>query len=741
MISKYMVKIDRAAGAANVIELKPSWAERMVQAVKYIVRPGVAPDWFGPGQPLPPIAPQILEGRQFDYPTTINLNTRPKTGENYPSVSFDTLRRIADSTDIIRLLIETRKDQLCKLEWSVVPRNEKAKIDKRCVDIQEFFNLPDKEHTWDEWLRMLLEDQTVIDAATLYPRLARDGSLYALEPIDGATIKRIVDDYGRTPQAPYPAYQQYIKGVQAFDYTRDQLIYRPRNLRTHRLYGFSVVEQIIVTITLALNRQAYQMQYYTEGSTPDLIMSCPPEWSPKQVEEFSAYWDSRLEGNDAKRRGTMFVYNGMDTMDTKEKILTDKFDEWLARVSCYAFGMSPQPFVEMMNRATAQTASDQAKEEGVGPVMKWVKNVIDYIIAKHMGAPDLQFKWKDVEDVDPKVQEDITDTRLRNGSLTVNEAREARGQEPVEGGDVCLIYTGTGAVPLAAAVEVAQASLDASKALADSANADESDAPTPGMTDDKPTVEANVDDTDADGPSADYEKLRKVAPLRVSIAAIFKALARSVAAQVTSKMAKVTARDVEDALAAIDLSALGDLQVVLVNALGNGFGGAYSKATKQVRADPSIRNLAATEARTYASARAGELIGAGPKGGELGESTRLLIRGTIEQALENNWDTETLANELASSYGFSAQRAELIADNELQTSVMRGQYDGWKASGQVAGKRWLLSNDEGICDVCQGNADEGVIDIDALFSSGDDSPPAHPHCRCDMVPVLKDDED
>jgi hypothetical protein len=41
-----------------------------------------------------------------------------------------------------------------------------------------------------------------IDAVTLYCQRTRAGKLCALAQFDGATIKRVIDDWGRTPQ-PY----------------------------------------------------------------------------------------------------------------------------------------------------------------------------------------------------------------------------------------------------------------------------------------------------------------------------------------------------------------------------------------------------------------------------------------------------------------------------------------------------------------------------------------------------------
>ena len=38
----------------------------------------------------------------------------------------------------------------------------------------------------------------------------------------------------------------------------------------------------------------------------------------------------------------------------------------------------------------------------------------------------------------------------------------------------------------------------------------------------------------------------------------------------------------------------------------------------------------------------------------------------------------------------------------------------------------------GTCEACQENADAGWIDMDDTFPSGDDEPPAHPNCDCDI---------
>lgn len=384
-------------------------------------------DWFSPMKPLPSVAPQA-EGRMWDFPVGYNTRVQVRSGE---AVGFGDMRALADAYDLLRLVIETRKDQLCKLDWQILPKKEGVELDEAGKAIQEFLNFPDKEHTWDDWLRMLLEDMLVLDAPTIYPRYTKGGDPYSLELIDGATIKRVIDFTGRTPVPPDPAYQQIIKGMPAVDYTREELYYRPRNPRTNRVYGYSPVEQILITVNIALRRQQYQMQYYTEGNIPEALIAVPATWTTSQITEFQNFWDSLVEGDTAQRRHAKFVPGDMKYQATKEPILKDEYDEWLARVVCFAFSISPQPFVKQMNRATAETALETALEEGLAPLMRWVIGTMNYILVMFFKRPDLRFEFKNSEVVDPKDQADIHGTYLDRKVLTPDEVRADLGRRPM----------------------------------------------------------------------------------------------------------------------------------------------------------------------------------------------------------------------------------------------------------------------------------------------------------------------
>jgi hypothetical protein len=435
-----------------MLEARPGIVARAVQALRYTIS-GVGPGtWMGPLQPLAPMAPPETAGRQFDYPVGYNLSFVPRSTE---PVGFLKLRLLADRCDLLRLVIERQKDLLESLDWTIKPREVRpgerpaeGGFQDRIAEIRRFFDCPDGVHDWAQWLRMVLEDLAVIDAVSLYRRRDRLGRLAALEPLDGATIKVLLDASGRRPMAPDPAYQQILKGIPAVDYSADELLYYPRNPRTNHAYGYSPVEQIIRLAETAIERLGSQRAYFTHGNVSDGIFTGPAGWQTDQIKAWQGYWDALFAGNVEQRRAGWWVPAGTQYQALKQPALKDEFDEWLARLICFAFSTSPTPFVKAQNRATAETQQQTAEEGGLAPIMAYVKRLVDRVIATDLGCPDLEFVWSEDREFDPLTAARIDDLALRNGSRTVNEVRDRLGLDTLPGGDQPMVLTPTGYVLL-----------------------------------------------------------------------------------------------------------------------------------------------------------------------------------------------------------------------------------------------------------------------------------------------------
>lgn len=147
-------------------------------------------------------------------------------------------------------------------------------------------------------------------------------------------------------------------------------------------------------------------------------------------------------------------------------------------------------------------------------------------------------------------------------------------------------------------------------------------------------------------------------------------------------------------------------------------------------------DLVAAEAIEYAANRAAQLIGLDADGGLLGEATRAMIRDTIARGLVKGSSPAEIAETLREAYAFSDARSMTIARTEFSLATNRGLLAQYKASGLVFGTKWSTAEDEKVDQpICQLNADAGIIPLGEIYPSGDEAPPAHPNCRCTLLPI------
>ena len=401
---------------------------------------------FSPGMPLLP--PQQEPVRAYDFPVGINLQWTPRVPEAF---GFPALRSFAN-VELVRLAIETRKDQIERMDWRVKKIGAK-RTDPTNPEIKAAMAMlrkPDGVTHFATWLRKLIEDLLVLDAPAIEIRKNRGGALIGLDVIDGATIKLLVDPTGRTPVAPEPAYQQIIKGRIWSSLTTEELIYAPRNVRPGKFYGFGPVEQVIVTINTILQRQASQLAHFTASNIPAGILNAPDGWTPEQIKQYQDLMDAVLTGNTANRAKLMMAPSGSKYQAFKDAPIKDDFDEWLARIVAFAFSLPPTPFVKQVNRDTSQADQDRALQEGLSPLLNWAKRLLDDVIQGLMGFTDLEFAWESPADIDPETQSKIDDVDLGNGTRTLNEIRDGRGLDPYANplANTPLVKTANGYVPI-----------------------------------------------------------------------------------------------------------------------------------------------------------------------------------------------------------------------------------------------------------------------------------------------------
>ena len=106
----------------------------------------------------------------------------------------------------------------------------------------------------------------------------------------------------------------------------------------------------------------------------------------------------------------------------------------------------------------------------------------------------------------------------------------------------------------------------------------------------------------------------------------------------------------------------------------------------------------------------------------------------LQNSLADAWDKGGTYTDMVAAVNdtfddFSETRAGMIAQTEANDAYNAGRREIADQLG-LDEKRW--DPDGEACEVCQGNADQGWIDADEPFDSGDDAPTAHPNCYCSI---------
>lgn len=737
--------IQRFAPALTTASPQQGFIARAAAGLRYALT-GQLPGWFGPGTPLAPMAPLDVKGRQLDFPVAININFRPRGTE---PVNFERLKKLA-SNPIVSMLLQRQKDLVTGVEWRIKPKtvtDPTATDDPAIAAITEFFHEPDKEHDWAQWISAVLDQLMVLDAVSIYARPTRGGGVYSFELIDGATIKPLLNEWGRRPLPPDPAYQQILKGIPAEDYSSDELIYFPQTYRVDKVYGYSRVEQAIDIIEQSIARLRSQLGHWTHGNIGEGYFETPDGWTPEDVVALEQRWNQMMAGSIEGRASSPFVPHGTVFHETKTNLIADTYDEFLIRLLCFPFGVAPTPFMKQsgLGHGSAESDKEAAEEAGIASLLQYVTRLMNRIIRRHFGRTDLEFSWVEDRELDADTASQVDDRRLKNGSATINEVRDRNGEAPIEGGDQPLIYLPTGPVPVAQVAEAAEVALEQAKNPPPPVMSAPPAGSAPEGNKGK-TPDSNANEGD-DLKKADAKAEKRIARVLKSYLA---KKAGEVADALDGKLAKAApptddqSGRVDKALDDVDWT-WSDLAPSLDPIIAGIAVAAGTDALSELDLfDSAMLKRMTARAKAYAEERAAELVGMKIVDGELvenpnaafsiAETTRTMIRNEVAKALEDGASNDQLASIIRDAGAFSGARAEMIARTETANADVQGQIAGWRESGVVGGLQWLAAPD--CCDECQ-EIDGDVVSIDEGFPDGD--PPLHPNCRCSISAVLTDD--
>jgi len=229
---------------------------------------------------------------------------------------------------------------------------------------------------------------------------------------------------------------------------------------------------------------------------------------------------------------------------------------------------------------------------------------------------------------------------------------------------------------------------------------------------------------------------------------------RKIALAYASTVKAEVADLIEDILRQLDLEGFSvDVIEATKPAIRRAFKEAGISALAEVNMEsgPAIVDHVDQLALDYAEQRAAELVGKrvlddgtiienpNPEW-TISETTRQDLRSLIASAIDDGAGSRDLADSIEQMFAFSDDRAQMIARTELAYAHVQGNIAGYRESGVVEKKKWIVAQDN-VCDECA-DLDGEIVDLDEEFpNDGGDGPPLHPNCRCDVVAITVPEEE
>jgi hypothetical protein len=376
-------------------------------------------------------------------------------------VSFEVLRRAVQAVPVFRICVDTLKKKIAKTKWVIKSKDPMATgFDKEIEEVTEFLANPNERgETMRSLLDKMLEDLFVLDAVAVEKTRYPDGKLARLYHIDSSTIRPVFDEFGNqdievplpNSETPPTSYLQIFNnslygGPESGDivaaWPKKDLIYfhmNPQGSLENFGYGMSPVEAVLSVVSNLLSSDNYNGSYFDSGAFPPIIIQLAEPLQQRDLERYREYLYQQIEGEFHRPAimaggGELKIHNLKDLSNRDMQFM--EYTLWLSKLACAIFGLSPEDIGltdTVGSKNVSESQKDLSEAKGYGSYLDLLKEIINSnILWKDFGYTDLEFDWVAVDSLDPKTSADIQDIKLKNGTMTLNEAREKNGDLPYD---------------------------------------------------------------------------------------------------------------------------------------------------------------------------------------------------------------------------------------------------------------------------------------------------------------------
>ena len=395
-------------------------------------------------------------------------------------------------TPDVRACVDSIVRRIATWDWYVKPttdpRNvaEYAQNMEHAERVRNWLAVPNRNgETWQELMTKCVTDLLVYDAGVLELADGPDAKLRELVAWLGSSWFPVTDEKGvllRYEQEGENGTPAQATPERVVSIAPEKLCYFSLFRNTRSNLGLPLLDTLVnECITVLLSSEHTMLALDADEIPPGLLVlggvaGAAAERARADIQV--------MRGKDQKMRViTSPQAGGIDAKwvelrhTTKDLQLLEVVDT-IRRIIWRVFGVQPVELGESegVTRATAHVQLDVSSSHLITPILELVQARINAQVLPRLLPPELVgkvlFAFNREQSYTPKQRLEIAqyaDTLVRRGVLTVNEVRAELGRMPVAGGDVPVVDTNLGPVPL---VQLVAGALPEAPGKADQADLD-----------------------------------------------------------------------------------------------------------------------------------------------------------------------------------------------------------------------------------------------------------------------------
>lgn len=262
----------------------------------------------------------------------------------------------------------------------------------------------------------------------------------ALYTLDSPTTTPLADEHGQVT-----GYVQLTEFGQRAEFDVRDVIHISLDAPRSGVFGVSPTQAALLPLTAWLFTAGTGKEIFRKGVPPTLHVDMPAGTSPSDQNRWRAMYMQQNVG--PRNIGVPVVTKGgAQVKELAQERVTDlaAFKDQLRDeiLACYGVPPAKAMVIESGNLGggTGESQDKTFRVNTCQPIAELVLEKLNFHLAKQgFGIAGWHLKFADIDMRDSQTIEQIRDTRLRNGSWTLNRYRAEIGEPPTEGGDDAVL--------------------------------------------------------------------------------------------------------------------------------------------------------------------------------------------------------------------------------------------------------------------------------------------------------------